>query len=150
MMDAEELRLVLLSLLSEQPRHGYDLIRGIEDLTGGAYAPSPGVVYPALSLLADMSLVEEAESEGTRKVFVITEAGTADLAEKTEQVQAVLARLKALANDEARVDVTPVRRAMDNLRTVLKTRLSKEDADKDMVHDIAARLDALAQDVERL
>jgi DNA-binding PadR family transcriptional regulator len=149
-MDAEELRLVLLSLLSEQPRHGYDLIRGIEDLTGGAYAPSPGVVYPALSLLADMSLVEEAESEGTRKVFVITDAGTVDLADKTEQVQAVLARLKALANEEARVDVTPVRRAMDNLRTVLKTRLSKEDADKDMVHDIAERLDALAQDVERL
>ncbi|MCF8482883.1 MAG: PadR family transcriptional regulator [Rhodospirillum sp.] len=150
MMDAEELRLVLLSLLADQPRHGYDLIRGIEDLTGGAYAPSPGVVYPALSLLADMSLVEEAESGGPRKVFVITQAGTADLTEKADQVEAVLARLKALANDEARVDVTPVRRAMENLRTVLKTRLIREDSDKDMVHDIAARLDALAQDVERL
>ena len=53
MFDGGELRLVLLKLIQDEPRHGYDLIKEIEELTGGAYAPSPGVVYPTLSMLAD-------------------------------------------------------------------------------------------------
>ena len=67
--DANELRLVLLKLIADQPRHGYDLIRAIEDLTGGSYAPSPGVVYPALSILQDLGQIEEVLSEGPRKAF---------------------------------------------------------------------------------
>src|SRR5690606_25340682 len=59
LFDGGELRLVLLKLIGDQPRHGYDLIREIEDKTGGAYAPSPGVIYPTLTLLADMGLIEE-------------------------------------------------------------------------------------------
>src|SRR6218665_2664594 len=84
MFDGTELRLILLKLIEEQPRHGYDLIREIEERSGGAYAPSPGVVYPTLTMLADMDLIEEAKSEGAKKQFAITEAGTAHLAERTE------------------------------------------------------------------
>src|ERR1700741_3032027 len=75
MFDGGELRLVLLKLISEQPRHGYDLIREIEERTGGAYAPSPGVVYPTLTLLEDMGLIDEEKSEGARKLFSITKLG---------------------------------------------------------------------------
>ena len=64
MFESGELRLVLLKLIAEQPRHGYDLIRAIEEMTGGEYAPSPGVVYPTLTLLQDMGLIEEAAGEG--------------------------------------------------------------------------------------
>ena len=53
-----------LKLIADEPRHGYDLIRAIEELTGGEYAPSPGVVYPTLTLLQDMGLIEEATGEG--------------------------------------------------------------------------------------
>ena len=60
MFGSGELRLVLLKLIADEPRHGYDLIRAIEELTGGDYAPSPGVVYPTLTMLADMGLIEEA------------------------------------------------------------------------------------------
>ena len=67
MFESGELRLVLLKLIADEPRHGYDLIRAIEDLTGGEYAPSPGVVYPTLTLLQDMGLIEEASGEGARK-----------------------------------------------------------------------------------
>ncbi len=77
--DSGELRLVLLKLIEEMPRHGYDLIREIEERTNGAYAPSPGVVYPTLTLLQDMDLVEEEKSEGARKRFAITQAGAAHL-----------------------------------------------------------------------
>ena len=54
-----ELRLVLLHLIAEEPRHGYDLIRQIEEMTGGHYAPSPGIVYPTLTLMAEMDLIDE-------------------------------------------------------------------------------------------
>jgi DNA-binding PadR family transcriptional regulator len=83
MFDGGELRLVLLKLIEETPRHGYDLIREIEDRSGGAYAPSPGVIYPTLTLLADMGLIEEAKSEGAKKLFAITHAGSVHLTEKT-------------------------------------------------------------------
>ena len=62
MFESGEVRLVLLKLIADEPRHGYDLIRAIEDLTGGEYAPSPGVVYPTLTLLQDMGLIEEGRS----------------------------------------------------------------------------------------
>ena len=57
MFDGGELRLVLLKLIADEPRHGYDLIRQIEELTGGAYAPSPGVVYPTITMLDDMGFI---------------------------------------------------------------------------------------------
>ena len=78
--DSEELRLVLLSLIAEQPRHGYDLIREIEERTGGEYVPSPGVIYPTLTMLQDMGLIVESDAAGTRKVYAATLEGTAYLA----------------------------------------------------------------------
>ncbi len=96
MFDGGELRLVLLKLIGEQPRHGYDLIREIEDRSGGAYAPSPGLVYPTLTLLTDIGLTQEAKSDGTRKLFAITDAGTAHLLEKSAEVEAAMAKLAAL------------------------------------------------------
>lgn len=148
--DSGELRLVLLKLIADQPRHGYDLIKAIEELTGGGYGPSPGVVYPALSMMADMNHIAETEAEGTRKAFAITEDGRAELAADAETVEAMLARLAAMAAHSHRVDPAPVRRAMDNLRTALRSRLSSEDADKDTVLAAAAILDDAAQRIERL
>ena len=59
-----EFRLVLLKLIADQPRHGYDLIRAIEEMTHGIYAPSPGVVYPTLTMLQDMGYIEESKGKG--------------------------------------------------------------------------------------
>src|SRR5205085_5536627 len=81
MFEGGELRLVLLKLIADEPRHGYDLIRAIEDLTGGEYAPSPGIIYPTLTLLQDMGLIEEAAGEGARKPFQATDEGRAHLEE---------------------------------------------------------------------
>src|SRR5271154_3207307 len=82
MFDGGELRLVLLKLIADKPRHGYDLIRAIEELTGGAYAPSPGIVYPTLTMLNEMGLIEEPLADGARKQFAITPEGTAHLTER--------------------------------------------------------------------
>src|SRR5947209_16807272 len=91
--ESGELRLVLLKLISDEPRHGYDLIRAIEELTGGEYAPSPGVIYPTLTLLQDMGLIEEAAGEGPRKPFQATDAGRQYLEERQEEVDALFERL---------------------------------------------------------
>ena len=148
--DGGELRLVLLKLAEDAPRHGYDLIRAIEDRTGGAYAPSPGVVYPTLTLLEDMGLLDEQKAEGSRKLFAITDAGRAHLAEKAEEVAALFARLDALGHHSRRTDAQPVRRAMHNLRAVLQQRLGRGEMSDETAHEIAGLIDALAQKVERL
>ncbi|UZK68022.1 PadR family transcriptional regulator [Sphingomonas sp. M1-B02] len=150
MFDGSELRLVLLKLIEEQPRHGYDLIREIETRSGGAYAPSPGVVYPTLTMLDDMDLIAEAKAEGAKKSFAITEAGSAHLAEHAEQVEALFARLCQLASMQAQTDGGPVRRAMGNLRAVLQNRLHAEGVEADALHQIADILDEAARKIERL
>ncbi|MEP9357515.1 PadR family transcriptional regulator [Sphingomonas sp. KR3-1] len=150
MFDGTELRLVLLKLIEEQPRHGYDLIKEIEERSGGAYAPSPGVVYPTLTMLDDMGLIEEAKSEGAKKQFAITADGSAHLAERAEEVAALFERLQQLASVRERADGGPIRRAMGNLRTVLQERLAGESVDADVLHNVAEILDEAARKIERL
>jgi DNA-binding PadR family transcriptional regulator len=75
-----DLRLVLLALIAEKPRHGYDLIRAIEEKFGGAYAPSPGAVYPTLTLLVEQDHLQSEEVGGGKKLYTITPEGLAFLA----------------------------------------------------------------------
>ena len=150
MFDGGELRLVLLKLIADAPRHGYDLIREIEGLTGGAYAPSPGVVYPTLTLLDEMGLIEEQRSEGAKKRFAATEAGRAHLADRQTEVDALIARLTDLGAHRQRSDRGPVRRAMGNLGQAIGNRAARGDFSDDTLHDIAALLDEVAQKIERL
>lgn len=150
MFDGSELRLILLKLIEESPRHGYDLIREIEERSGGAYVPSPGVVYPTLTMLDDMALIEEQKTEGSRRAFAIAEAGRAHLAERDEEVAALFARLADLGTERARTSGGPVRRAMRNLKTALQERLSGDDLDADTLHRVAAILDEAVQKIERL
>ncbi|MCA0209173.1 MAG: PadR family transcriptional regulator [Proteobacteria bacterium] len=150
MFDGGELRLVLLKLIADEPRHGYDLIRQIEELTGGSYAPSPGVIYPTLTMLDDMDLIEAQQSDGAKKLFAITDAGRAELEANADIVEAALARLTAVGEETQRTDSASVRRAMGNLRQVLMNRLGDRDLDNAALHDIVALIDEAAQKIERL
>jgi len=150
MFDGGELRLVLLKLIADEPRHGYDLIRQIEELTGGTYAPSPGVIYPTLTMLDDMDLIEAQQSDGAKKLFAITDTGRAELDANSEIVEAALARLTAVGEETQRTDSASVRRAMGNLRQVLMNRLGDRDRDNAALHDIVALIDEAAQKIERL
>jgi DNA-binding PadR family transcriptional regulator len=151
MFDGGELRLVLLRLIGDQPRHGYDLIRAIEERTGGAYAPSPGVVYPTLTMLGDMGQIEEQAGEGgNRKVFTTTEEGRRVLVEKEEEVSALMARLDAIGAMRERTDGASIRRAMHNLKNVLRNRLASEDVPAEILHEAVALIDEAARKIERL
>jgi DNA-binding PadR family transcriptional regulator len=150
MFDGGELKLVLLKLIADAPRHGYDLIREIEALTGGSYAPSPGVVYPTLSMLDEMNLIGEQQSDGSKKRFAATEEGRALLAEQSDVVEALFARLSALNAETERTDNASVRRAVGNLRQVLQHRLMRGDLADDTLHQIVGLIDEVAQKIERL
>lgn len=150
MFDSGELRLVLLKLIADQPRHGYDLIRAVEELTHGSYAPSPGVVYPTLTMLQDMGLIEEAGEGGPRKAFAATPDGRAHLEEKADEVEAVMARLLGIGEGRRKAGGAPVKRAVGNLLSALWHRVNSEEFDEDGLHEIAAILDEAAQKIERL
>ena len=150
MFESGELRLVLLKLIADEPRHGYDLIRAIEDLTGGEYAPSPGIVYPTLTLLQDMGLIEEAPGEGPRKPFQITSDGRDHLDEKANEVEQLFERLEDLAPKESHHGRATIGRGIQNLMAAVRNRVSRVGWDEDLTHEITAILDEAAQRIERL
>lgn len=120
-LDHGDLRLLILALIEEQPRHGYDLMIEIEQRTGGTYKPSPGVMYPALSVLEDQGFVKAKKVEGKR-VFNLTEQGEAELAEHAEAVARIEQRLESLAHPEAELHPGDIRSASRRLRhTLFKT-----------------------------
>lgn len=148
----EELRLMVLGLLAETaPQHGYQLIRAFAEKSGDAYSPSPGVLYPLLTLLADMDLVEEAAADGgSRRSYALTDAGKAEVAAKQAEIPALFARLAGMAEQAGKAEAAPVRRAMMNLRTASIQRLTREGTDAETAFAIAALLDDAAQKIERL
>jgi DNA-binding PadR family transcriptional regulator len=93
----EDLQLMLLALIAEQARHGYELIKAIETRSNGFYAPSPGMVYPALTYLEELGFVT-VQQEGNRKRYEISEAGRMHLAANRDQVDMILAKLSYVAH----------------------------------------------------
>jgi DNA-binding PadR family transcriptional regulator len=150
MFESGELRLVLLKLIADEPRHGYDLIRAIEDLTGGEYAPSPGVVYPTLTLLQDMGLIEEAAGEGARKPFQVTGEGRTHLDERADEVESLFERLVDLKPSDGSMAGPAIGRAVKNLMTALSHRIGRDGLNEELLHEIAAILDEASQRIERV
>lgn len=144
-----ELRLVLLKLIGDETRHGYDLIKAIEELTGGNYAPSPGVVYPTLSLLLDEGAIEERTDDTPRKAFAISAQGEVELSERIEEADALLARLVALNEADEPHRAPPIGRAVGNLFAALRSR-AQSGFDSDTIHQVADILDEAARKIERL
>jgi len=95
MLAQGDLRLLALALIEQQPRHGYEIIKLIEDKTGGWYSPSPGTVYPTLTYLEEAGYVTVEAAEGSRKLYTITAEGRAYLDSNRGIIDAVLGRLAA-------------------------------------------------------
>jgi DNA-binding PadR family transcriptional regulator len=99
---AGDLQLVILALLAEQPRHGYELIKLLEERSGGFYVPSPGVIYPALTYLEETGLAE-VETEGTKKLYRITESGRKQVEENSSMIEMTLGKLEKIGEKMAHV-----------------------------------------------
>jgi DNA-binding PadR family transcriptional regulator len=94
LFDAGALRYIVLQLISEKPRHGYEIIKAIEEQIGGGYSPSPGVIYPLLAMLQDQGFVTVTQ-DGNKNLHTITPEGKAFLDENRAFVDAVKDRMAA-------------------------------------------------------
>ncbi len=150
MFESGQLRLVLLKLIADEPRHGYDLIRAIEELTGGDYAPSPGVIYPTLTLLQDMELIEEAPGEGARKPFQVTDEGRAHLEQNAHDIDELFERLEAAGSHRRKSQRPEMGRAVGNLMAALKNRVAQEGWNETLLNEVIDILDDAAQRIERI
>ena len=132
MFGSGDLRLVLLALIAEKPSHGYELIRAVEAKFGGAYAPSPGAVYPTLTMLEEQDFIRGESQEGSKKVYAITAEGQAYLRENDAAVQGVMARMKLSAEAMPGESAHAVREAIQTLRHAIgmQRRWTPEEAER--------------------
>ena len=135
---------------ADEPRHGYELIKAIEELTEGSYAPSPGTIYPTLSLLEDEGAIAPAPGDETRKAYQATDAGRSELAERADEVTALFERLSGHGTHRRAYATPEMFRAVGNLASVLKNRARSGKLDEDTVREIVDLVDDLAKKIERL
>ena len=150
MFEGGELRLVLLKLIADQPRHGYELIKAIEEMTGGEYAPSPGIVYPTLTMLEDMGHIAEKKSKDSKKVYEATSEGRAHLDENSDEVDELIERLEGHGQHRRRGQRPEIGRAIGNLMTALRNRIAHEGWHEDLLEEVVDILDEAAQRIERV
>lgn len=145
-----DLRLLVLELVAAAPAHGYELIKAIEERTEGHYVPSPGVIYPTLSMLEDAGHVAVEQEGDGKKLYAATEAGRAVLAENDEVLAQIRERLASGLQRYGDEVPAPILRAMENLKLALRLKLRGQPLPEARQHEIAALIDQAAISVERL
>ena len=159
MFGTGELRLALLALIAREPRHGYELIRAIEDMTGGSYAPSPGAVYPTLQMLEEEGCIKPAKAKSAddgetsgKKPFKVTKAGKSELEERADEMDDLMERLGEHGERTERIkEKSPdMFRAMSNLGSVLKNRARAGKLDSAAMNEIVDIIDEVSKRIERM
>ncbi len=145
MFEQGDLRFVVLKLLESKAAHGYEIIKAIEDRFGGGYAPSPGIVYPTLTLLEEQGFISVVGTDGPRKLYGLTDDGRAELARSKAEIERVFTRMGEMRQRFGDVPTPELVRAMENLRTALRLRVSRGAAN---VSRLTAILDGAARDIE--
>ncbi len=159
-----DLRFLILKLISEKPRHGYEIIKAIEEGVAGAYTPSPGVIYPTLTLLDELGWVQITASEGTKKLYEVTDDGKLALEANRATVDIIIGRMAEIRSTQAATaqhqdddvyagtdaDVAPpIRHAMRSLMSALRHRHAGTDLTQSQAMAIAAILTAAAEKIEQ-
>jgi DNA-binding PadR family transcriptional regulator len=147
--DNGELRLVILQLIADSPRHGYELMKEIEDRLGGTYSPSPGVIYPTLSLLEELGHATVEASAAGKKLYTVTQGGRDFLAANKAAVEAVFARLGARGDSRGGPPPDQLVRAMENLKLALRLKLSSGPLHPSQIDTISTALDQATVTIER-
>ncbi len=135
-------------MIAEKPRYGYEIIKEIEERVGGAYTPSPGVIYPTLTLLEELGQVTVTDGDGGKKLHTIKKAGLQYLDAHKADLEPILARMEEAKKNTAGREAAPLVRAMENLKLALRLRLDRGPLTDEQVRAIAAALDAAANSVE--
>jgi DNA-binding PadR family transcriptional regulator len=147
MFDGGELQLVLLDLLAAKPSYGYELIKALEEKLEGGYTPSPGVVYPTLTMLEEKGFATST-SEGGKKVFTVTEAGQAELVANKPRLDAIMDRLNRSGERFGRGRSPELMSAMGNLRGAVQAKLARGTMTAEQLRKIAEAIDAAAAAID--
>ena len=148
--DHGDLRLIILVLLAEKPRHGYEIIKALEEKFGGAYAPSPGAVYPTLQLLDDLGFARMASDQEGKKVYEITAAGRAHLAENQATVDSIFERIGKLVGHFLDEPMTEVHAAFRNVGRATYSRASGAVHDPSLLKKVSEILERAAKEIDAL
>ncbi|HYH81846.1 MAG TPA: PadR family transcriptional regulator, partial [Longimicrobium sp.] len=144
-----DLKFVILTLLAEKPRHGYEIIKELEERLGGTYSPSPGTVYPTLSLLEDMGYARARTEESNRKVFEITDEGRAYLEQNKSTIDDIFDRVDDFGSFVGPL-VAGLGRAFGNLGRSTFRSAMKHQGDEQWLQRAREILERAARDIEGL
>jgi DNA-binding PadR family transcriptional regulator len=145
-----DLKFVVLHLLAQKPGHGYDVIKALSELVGGDYSPSPGTVYPTLTMLEDLGWISANQDGSGRKEFQLTAEGKTQLDAHRAEVERILAHIGHIRSREHARQVPEVLRAMENLKLALRLKLGNERREQAVTRQIAEIIDRAAVEIERL
>jgi len=146
--DHGELRLVVLALVAERPRHGYEIIKAIEERFGGSYSPSPGVVYPTLTMLEELGHTTVEEIAG-KKLYTVTEEGKSFLDANKASTDRAMGRMQGERGEAGFGQMLQVMRAMANFKMALKLKQRGGPWTEEQLKSIVAAIDAAAVAIER-
>ena len=150
MFEQGDLKYVILQLIAEKPRHGYDIIKALEERSNGAYSPSPGTVYPTLTMLEEMGYVNATAEEGGKRVYQITPEGTQYLAANIGTVESIFERITQAVEPFFSPTMADVRTAMRHVaRSSLGTAVKHAD-NKEILGKIAEVLDRAAREIDAI
>lgn len=150
LFEAGRMKLLVLHLIQQSPKHGYEIIKEISDLVGGGYSPSAGTIYPTLNWLEDMSFVAVENTESDRKQYHITQTGTEHLQQQQGITQELLEKLNTRREIHNNDQLLDIHRAMENLKTSLRLKLKAQDFNPEQVRQIAEKIDQAAVEITRL
>ena len=143
-----DLKYVVLRLLEEKPRHGYDIIKEVESRFGGSYAPSPGTVYPTLTMLEDLGYARVVPEEGGKKIYEITDEGRKHLAEHSTTVDDIFARIARFVESFTDTPMTELNQQFQRLARATYKTATTHLQDKSVVEKIRDVLRAAADEIE--
>ncbi|GME40100.1 hypothetical protein ACJ2_16780 [Pantoea sp. QMID2] len=149
MLEASEIRLLMLHFLAQNAAHGYELIKSVEELSKGEYSPSPGIIYPNLTLLEEMEAIQVVDAQAARKAYRLTAAGEAQLADNRETVASLITRLSTLAIVVNNRSIPAVEQAIHELKMALNQRLAQEDISEAALQTLIRALHDAADKITR-
>jgi DNA-binding PadR family transcriptional regulator len=149
LFDSGQLKLVILQLIADKPSYGYEIIKAIEERLSGGYAPSPGVIYPTLTLLEEEGLAVSS-TEGNKKLYSGTDEGKAHLKANQVMLKAIFGRMQEAGKMFGRGRSPQIQRALMNLKLALKMRVGRGTLSAEQLSRIAEAIDAAARTIDEV
>ena len=149
MFDAGDVKLVILRLLAEQPSYGYQLIKTMEQRLAGGYTPSPGVIYPTLTMLEEEGLASSL-TENNKKIYSLTQEGTEFLESNKERIGELFERMEETGRGFERGRSPEIMKAFMNLRSAVMARVSRESTKPEQISKITEAINAAAKAIDEL